>query len=288
VVVDYYSRYITVNELNDSSDTKTIVSKLETLFCLLGIPNTLVRDNGLQFVSDRFQSFPSKWDVKHKTSSPKYPQSNGEAERAVQTVKGLMKKNVNIQAALCAYRDTPLANGYSLAELMFGRSLNSMGIMPDKSVTLSRLRQVEAGQRRAQVLYYNRRHGAREREPVKVGQAIKINDGSQLKDGVVIATKGREIVSSNDSRVLLRRNCSQISKAADITSPTAEYSTVSERQSLEEPNTHQPFEVSLFTDLACPETMNKDSQSSPTREPDKSTRRTRSGRAIRQPERLDL
>jgi len=60
VVVDYYSRYITVNELNDSSDTKTIVSKLETLFCLLGIPNTLVSDNGLQFVSDRFQSFLSE------------------------------------------------------------------------------------------------------------------------------------------------------------------------------------------------------------------------------------
>jgi len=242
VVVDYYSRYITVNELNDSSNTKTIVSKLETLFCLLGIPNTLVSDNGPQFVSDRFQSFLSKWDVKHITSSPKYPQSNGEAEGAVQTVKGLMKKNVNIQAALCAYRNTPLANGYSPAELMFGRSLNFMGVMPNESVNLSRLRQFEASQRKAQALYYNRRHGAREKEPVEVGQAININDGSQLKDGVIIATKGREIVSSNDLGVLLRRNRSQISKAADITS---EDSTVSERQSLEEPNTCQPFEVSL-------------------------------------------
>jgi len=115
---------------------------------------------------------------------------------------------------------------------------------------------------------------------VEVGQAIKINNGSQQKDGVVIATKGREIVSSNDSGVLLHKNRSQISKATNITSPTAEYSTVSERQSLEEPNTHQPFEGSPSTDLACPKTMNKDSQSSPTREPDKYTRRTRSGRAI--------
>jgi len=105
VVVDYYSRYITVNELTDSSNNKNIVSKLETLFCLLGIPNILVSDNGPQFVSDRFQSFPSKWDVKHITSSPKYPQSNSEAERAVQTVKGLMKKNVNIQAA-CVHTET--------------------------------------------------------------------------------------------------------------------------------------------------------------------------------------
>jgi len=148
VVVDYYSRYIIVNELNDSFDTKTIVSKLETLFCLLGIPNTLVSDNGPKFVSDRFQSFLSKWDIKHITSFPKYPQSNGETERAVQTVKGLMKKKVNIKAALCAYRDTPLANGYSPAELMFGRSLNSMGVMPNKGINLSRLHQCEAGQRK--------------------------------------------------------------------------------------------------------------------------------------------
>jgi len=232
-------------------------------------------------VSDRFQSFLSEWDIKHITSSPKYPQSNGEAERAVQTVKSLIKKNFIIRAALCAYRDTPLANGYSPAELIFGRSLNSVGVMPNKSINLSWLRQFEAGQRKAQALYSNRRHWAREREPMEVGQVIKINDGSQLKGGVVIAIKGREIVSSNDSGVLLCRNRSQISKAADITSPTAEDSTVSERQSLEEPNTPS-------THLACPETMNKDSQSSPTREPDKSTRRTSSGRRIRQPERLDL
>jgi len=74
----------------------------------------------------------------------------------------------------------------------------------------------------------------------------------------------------------------------DITSPTAKDSTVSERQSLEEPNTRQPFEVSPSTDLACPEAMDKNSQPSPTGEPDKPTRRTRSGQAIPQPERLDL
>jgi len=112
-----------------------------------------------------------------------------------------------------------------------------MGVMPNKIINLSQFQQFEAGQRKAQALYSNRRHRAREREPMEICQAIKINSGSQLKDGVVIATKGREIVSSNDSGVSLRRNRSQISKASDIMSPTAEDSTVSEKQSLEEPNT---------------------------------------------------
>ena len=87
----------------------------------------MVSDNGPQFVSEKMKKWFDKWDITHITSSPRYPQSNGEAERAVQTVKSLMNKNINLQAALCSYRDTPLANGYSPAQLLFGRSLNSMG-----------------------------------------------------------------------------------------------------------------------------------------------------------------
>ena len=95
---------------------------------MLGIPDTIVSDNGPQFVSDRFRQFVERWDITHITSSPRYPQSNGEAKRAVQTVKGLMRKNINYHAALSAYGETPITGGYSPAELVFGLSLNSMGI----------------------------------------------------------------------------------------------------------------------------------------------------------------
>ena len=101
---------------------------------MLVIPNTIVSDNGLQFIADNFKRFADKWDITHVTSSPKFPQSNGEAERAVQTVKGLMNKNVHFHAAFCAYRDTPLANGYSPSQLLFNRPMNSMGILTDDQV----------------------------------------------------------------------------------------------------------------------------------------------------------
>lgn len=50
----------------------------------------------------------------------KFPQSNGEVEHAIQTVKDLLAK-----ASDLAYRATPLQNGYSLDELLMGRRLRT-------------------------------------------------------------------------------------------------------------------------------------------------------------------
>ena len=125
---------------------------------MLGIPDTIVSDNGPQFVSDRFRQFVERWDITHITSSPRYPQSNGEAKRAVQTVKGLMRKNINYHAALSAYGETPITGGYSPAELVFGRSLNSMGIHKDMRVDVKRLKLVEENSRQYQAQFYVSKH----------------------------------------------------------------------------------------------------------------------------------
>ena len=59
----------------------------------------------------------------HVTSTPRFPQANGEAERAVSTVKNLLKKSVDPYLALLAYRTSPLKNGYSPSELLMCRKL---------------------------------------------------------------------------------------------------------------------------------------------------------------------
>ena len=57
--------------------------------------------------------------------SPYHAQSNGEAERAVKIVKGLLKMNKDPYRALLAYRVTPLHHGPSPTELLMGRRLRS-------------------------------------------------------------------------------------------------------------------------------------------------------------------
>ena len=62
-----------------------------------------------------FARFASEEGFIRVTSSPRYPQSNGKAERTVQTVKAMLKKSVDPYRALLAYRTTSLEFGYSPA-----------------------------------------------------------------------------------------------------------------------------------------------------------------------------
>ena len=52
----------------------------------------LMSDNGPQYSSAIFSKFAKEYNFQHVTSSPKFPRSNGEAERAVRTVKELLEK----------------------------------------------------------------------------------------------------------------------------------------------------------------------------------------------------
>ncbi|XP_036416381.1 uncharacterized protein LOC118800277 [Colossoma macropomum] len=61
----------------------------------------------------------------YTTSSLSYPQANGEVERAVRTLKGLLAKEKDHRDALLAYRATPLEQGFSSSQLLMGRRLHT-------------------------------------------------------------------------------------------------------------------------------------------------------------------
>lgn len=91
LVVDYYSKLPEVIKLDNLSSANTI-QYLKSLISRYGYPDTIISDNGPQFSSHEFRQFASDYCFEHITSRPRYPQSNGQAERTVQTVKTLLEK----------------------------------------------------------------------------------------------------------------------------------------------------------------------------------------------------
>ncbi|XP_031427422.1 uncharacterized protein K02A2.6-like [Clupea harengus] len=124
VVIDYYSRYIEVANLTSTSAT-AVIKKIKAIFSRHGVPDTLVTDNAPQFAAAELADFAKDYNFQHVTSGPRYPQSNGEAERAVKTVKSLLQKSEDPHKALMAYRATPLAHGVSPAQLLIGRNIQT-------------------------------------------------------------------------------------------------------------------------------------------------------------------
>ena len=91
LLMDYYSRFIEIALLSRPT-TAEVINHLKSIFARHGIPEIVVSDNGPQYSCEAFAEFAREYQFQHVTSSPGYPQSNGEAERAVKTIKSLLKK----------------------------------------------------------------------------------------------------------------------------------------------------------------------------------------------------
>ncbi|GFR09705.1 uncharacterized protein K02A2.6, partial [Trichonephila clavata] len=86
LIVDAHSKWLEVYPMKTTTTKKTIEC-LRDSFARFGLPRVLVSDNGSQFTSYEFQRFMQRNGVKHKTSAPFKPSSNGQAERYVATLK---------------------------------------------------------------------------------------------------------------------------------------------------------------------------------------------------------
>ena len=110
LAVDYFSRYPEVIKLS-STTSSNIIALLKTIFARHGIPEVLRTDNGPQYAAKEFAVFARTYGFQHITSSPRFPQSNGQVERMVQTIKGMLKNSTDLHLAVLSYRATPMPYG---------------------------------------------------------------------------------------------------------------------------------------------------------------------------------
>ncbi|XP_061170340.1 uncharacterized protein K02A2.6-like [Saccostrea echinata] len=110
-MVDYYSNFIEVASLKHDTTSRNVIKHLKDNIARYGIIDTLISDNGSQYTSAEFKSYVASYGIEHVTSSPFYAQSNGLAEKSVQTVKNLLKKcresGDDVYLALLDLRNTP-------------------------------------------------------------------------------------------------------------------------------------------------------------------------------------
>ncbi|KAK9394668.1 hypothetical protein NXF25_015196 [Crotalus adamanteus] len=91
--------------------------------------DVLVSDNGPQFTCFEFQAFLQANLIRHTTSAPFHPSSNGQAERMVRTTKDALKRHMaaditRLADFLLVHCTTPCtATGKSPTELCWGRRL---------------------------------------------------------------------------------------------------------------------------------------------------------------------
>ena len=130
LLVDYYSRFPVLHKLG-STTSKVLVQEMKAVFVELGVPDIVVSDSGLQYTSAEFKDFTKQWQIEHRVSSPRSPQSNGMAQHCVQTMKASLIKTIeegeDVDLALLTYKTTPLNHRLPLpAELLNSRKYKTL------------------------------------------------------------------------------------------------------------------------------------------------------------------
>ncbi|GBN94701.1 hypothetical protein AVEN_270898-1 [Araneus ventricosus] len=116
-------------QLISNLQATVVIPAIKSIFARHGIPLELISDGGPPFNFRDFDCFAKSWKFKHVKVSAKYPKSNGQVERTIQTVKQIFRKTSAVSKdpylALLLYRATPvLGSIYSQAELLMNLKLS--------------------------------------------------------------------------------------------------------------------------------------------------------------------
>lgn len=129
--IDSFSKWPEVHIVKNIQ-TETIVAKCREIFSIFGLPKNIVSDNGRTFDSKMFREFLKSNGILQRFSAPYNPQTNGQVEIHVNTIKQSLKKmcgkvsdvNEALLQVLTQYRLMPhQSTSKTPSELIFGRKI---------------------------------------------------------------------------------------------------------------------------------------------------------------------
>ncbi|RVX22133.1 Gag-Pol polyprotein [Vitis vinifera] len=134
VATDYFSKWVEAEAYASIKDKDVTKFVWKNIICHFGIPQTIIADDGPQFDSKTFRNFCSELNIRNSFSTPRYPQSNGQAEATNKTLITALKKRLEqakgkwveeLPGVLWAYRTTPgRLTGNTPFALAYGRNLD--------------------------------------------------------------------------------------------------------------------------------------------------------------------
>ena len=173
LICDYFSKFPFLYRAKTSF--WSLRDRLIDLFSIEGYPDEIVSDNGPPFQSKEFAKFLSSLGIKHTTSSPGYPRSNGFIEQHIQTVKNMLSKSSNtwsFQEVLADLRTTRIGTGLpSPAEILHGRNLTTRA---QAEIDIKAIRSVLQERQLKMMLDHDSSRRAKKARPLVVGERCHV------------------------------------------------------------------------------------------------------------------
>lgn len=224
-VYDAYSNYLAVRQLQSKSASH-IVEKLEGLFHQIGYPTTIRSDNN-PFNSEVVARFAREANIELRFSSPRYPQSNGLAEKGVAIAKNILKRAIEdnnvgrFQYSILEYNTTPVASlKASPAQLFYGRQVKtkmpiSESLLHRKWIKEEVVKEAIVEKRKKQKLYYD--NHSKELGKLEVNQSVMFRKSLDAWEyGIVMDNVNNRSYLIKDSQgKFFRRNRKLITKCKE-------------------------------------------------------------------------
>ena len=130
VATNYATKWVEARALRTNTAAVTAKFLYDTIITRFGCPVELVSDQGSHFLNEAIQILVDQFLITHRTSTPYYPQGNGQAESTNKVIGTLLTKLVNekrtdwdkhLPTVMFAYRTAYKGTtNHSLYQLLYG------------------------------------------------------------------------------------------------------------------------------------------------------------------------
>jgi ribonuclease HI len=130
VTTEYFTKWVEAIPLRKATGAAVANFIREHIITRFGIPYKLITDNGTPFINKDVREVLEHYRVKHRHSTPYYPQGNGQAEATNRMLLRILSKMVfdygndwkaHLADVLWAYRSSPkTATGFTPFSLVYG------------------------------------------------------------------------------------------------------------------------------------------------------------------------